>query len=393
MNRKSTLLGLLLCVFVSCCWPSCAAQGTDDSGKPAGQESTQGQNTHNKQEASSAKKPQKENRALMEALRKLPPYYGPRKRIGVMNMDVAVTATSYTAPTSNGGSVTTTSVQIPPPTDFGMGLTEMLTTALIDSKRFVVLERSALQDIQSEQQLGASGGVNPNSAPKTGQLLGAQVLIRGAVTEYSFEESRVGAGGVLGRALGLARRHSTAMVGIDVRLYDVATGEVIDSVHAVGRATASGTAIFYNKGDVGLTMAAVSNTPLGEAVRRAIAQAVLFICNRMQAVPWEGRIADIEMGDNNSQDLYLNAGSDAGLQVGDKLDILHPGHAIVDPDTQTVIGRTKDVEVGQAHIVEVRDHIAILAADSGSGFQVGDVVHFISHADGSSAEGSSTQSK
>lgn len=196
MNRKSALLGLLLCVFVSCCWPSCAAQGTDDSGKPAGKESTQGQNTDNKQEASSAKKLQKENRALMEALRKLPPYYGPRKRIGVMNMDVKVTATSYTAPTSNGGSVTTTSVQIPPPTDFGTGLTEMLTTALIDSKRFVVLERSALQDIQSEQQLGASGGVNPNSAPKTGQLLGAQALIRGAVTEYSFEESSVGAGGV-----------------------------------------------------------------------------------------------------------------------------------------------------------------------------------------------------
>ncbi|HLI47686.1 MAG TPA: CsgG/HfaB family protein [Chthonomonas sp.] len=391
MNKKSTLLGLLLCLFLSCCWPCRAVQTPDDSGKPAG---AQGQNDVDSNRESSAKKKQpKENRALMEALRKLPPYYGPRKRLGVMNMDVKVTATSYTSPTPSGGTVTTTTIQIPPPTDFGTGLTEMLTTALVESKRFVVLERSALQDIQAEQQLGASGGVNPTAAPKTGQLLGAQALIRGAVTEYSFEESSLGAGGVLGRALGLSTGHSTAMVGIDVRIYDVVTGEVIDSVHAVGRATASGTAISYNKGDVGLTMDAVSNTPLGEAVRRAIAQAVLFICNRMQAVPWEGRIADVEMGDNNTQDLYLNAGTDAGLQVGDKLDILHPGHAIVDPDTQTVIGRTKDVEAGQAHIVEVRDHISILAVDSGSGFQVGDVVHFISHADGSSEDSKTSQSK
>lgn len=376
MKSKSLVAALSLLVLAGSAGLSWAQQGPEDTAKPMPQDTLQDQGDVKMNNKENKKSHSKEDRALMEALRKLPPYYGPRIRLGVMNMDVKVTATTTSTPTPSGGSVSTTTIVIPPPTDFGTGLTELLTTVLIQSKRFVVLERSALQDIQAEQQLGASGGVNPNTAPKTGQLLGAQALIRGAVTEYSFQESNVGVGGLLGK-LGLSSGHSTAMVGIDVRIYDVATGEVIDSVHAVGHASSNGTAIAYNNADVGLTMDAISNTPLGEAVRRAIAQAVLFICNRMQKIPWEGRIADIEMGDNNTQDIYINAGADAGLKVGDRLQILHPGHPIVDPDTQTVIGRTKDVEAGVGHIVEVRDHISILAMDNGAGVQVGDVVHFL----------------
>lgn len=38
------------------------------------------------------------------------------------------------------------------------GLKDMLTTALVQSKRYRVLERSQLQEVQAEQKLGASGG-------------------------------------------------------------------------------------------------------------------------------------------------------------------------------------------------------------------------------------------
>ena len=45
-------------------------------------------------------------------------------------------------------------------------MTEMLTTALTKSERFVVLERAALDKVTAEQDLGASGRVNPEFAPK-----------------------------------------------------------------------------------------------------------------------------------------------------------------------------------------------------------------------------------
>lgn len=313
----------------------------------------------------------------LDSLIHLKPYYGPKKRIAVMSLDVKISTNTLAPQQQQGGSNGSNTIDIPPPTDLGTGLTEMLTTALVHTHRFILLERAALQDIQAEQQLGTSGALNPATVPKTGALLGAQALVRGAVTEYSYQESSTGAGGILGR-IGLSHADSTAMVGMDIRLYDTTTGQILNSVHAVGRARSSATSVNYTDQNINVGSQAFSQSPIGEACRRAIAQAVLFICSKMAAVPWQGRIADIEPGDNNGPaTLYINAGKDAGLKVGDKLEILKPGHDIVDPDTQTVIGHVKDVPEGAGHIQETRDHIAIVAVDSGTGFQVGDAVRFI----------------
>ena len=58
---------------------------------------------------------------------KAPPFTGPKKRLAVMDLEVKIIATDSMEPTTTGGIVSTTSVSIPPPSDFGSGLTEMLT--------------------------------------------------------------------------------------------------------------------------------------------------------------------------------------------------------------------------------------------------------------------------
>ncbi len=305
----------------------------------------------------------------------LPPYFGPKQRIAVMGLDSKISTTTASDPVQQGGAVTTTTVQIPPPADLGTGLTEMLVTALQKTHRFILLERTALQDIQAEQQLGTGGALNPATAPKAGSLLGAQALVRGAITEYSFAESSVGGGGILGN-LGISHSSMRAMIALDVRLYDTTTGEILNSVHAVGHASSSGTSVNYTNSNLAVGTTAFSQSPLGEACRRALAKAVLFICKSMVALPWEGRIADVE-ADGSSITLYLNAGQDDGIKTGDTLAILKPGHSIVDPSTRTVIGHVKDVAEGNAHVVEVKPKLSILAVDSGSGFSVGDVVRML----------------
>jgi hypothetical protein len=114
-------------------------------------------------------------------------FTGPKKRLAVMEMDVKVFSQSTMNPNMAGGYTQTNTVSIPMPSDFGTGLTEMLTTSLVNSNRFILLERKALQDIQSEVMLGSGGAVNSETAAKPGALLGAQALIRGALTEYSIE--------------------------------------------------------------------------------------------------------------------------------------------------------------------------------------------------------------
>src|SRR4051812_27138189 len=119
----------------------------------------------------------------------------PRLRVGVMDltgsalrMQQSQMAGPMPGPTGvPGGMVQTTqtTISIPPPTEFARALTEALTTSLVETSRFVVLERQALAQVQQEQDLGASGRVNKETAAEVGKLMGAQVLITGDITSFN----------------------------------------------------------------------------------------------------------------------------------------------------------------------------------------------------------------
>ena len=308
----------------------------------------------------------------------IPPWTGPKKRLGVMDMEVKVTATTTMEPTPSGGATQTTTISIAPPSDFGTGLAEMLTTALINSGRFIILERKALADIQAEQALQAGGSVDPTSAVGAGKLLGAQALIRGAVTEYSYKRSSTGGSASFLKGIGIAATTSEASIALDIRLYDVATGVVMDSVRAEGRAKSSATAIEVTKTDFSVAGSSFKQSPLGAATRQAIEKAVAAVCMRMDVIPWEGRIAEVEENPaGGAPTLYLNAGAQVGMKDGYKLEIFRPGKAITDPETRTVIGRTKDTILGECAITQILDKMALAEPYEGKGFQIGDGVRLL----------------
>jgi curli biogenesis system outer membrane secretion channel CsgG len=301
-------------------------------------------------------------------------FTGPKKRLAVMEMDVKVSSQSTMNPNMGGGYTQTNTMSIPMPSDFGTGLTEMLTTSLVNTNRFILLERKALQDIQSEVMLGASGAVNPETAPKPGSLLGAQALIRGAITEYSYRRSSTGTGAVLGRSVGLQRSTTEAMVALDIRIYDAATGQILDSVRAEGNAKSSENSVNVEIKDSKVGSSAFNSTPLGAASREAIERAVKFICDRMEKRLWEGAIAEIDIENDKISALYLNAGKRTGINEGDEFDIFRSGRPIVNPETKVVIGRTKDTLVGRCKVETVDMDIAIAQPTQGSGFQKGDLI-------------------
>lgn len=305
----------------------------------------------------------------------LPPYTGPKKRLGVMDLEVKVTATTTTTPTTTGGTNTVQTISAPTNTDFGTGLTEMLTTALIDSGRFVVLERKAMQDIQTEQQLGASPTANPAAATTAGHLLGAQALIRGAVTEFSYSSSSTGTNGIFGNVLNLSHSNNEATVVLDIRIYDAATSVILDSVKGTGKVKSSATGVNVDYSNIQVGGATFQDSPLGEATRRAIADCVKQICQRMEKYPWEARVAELE---TDGSAVYINAGSTMGVKVGDEFDIFHPGRDITDPETKTSIGRTKDTKCGHVKVDSVTPGLAIAKVVDGSGFAINDVVRFAS---------------
>ena len=117
----------------------------------------------------------------------------------------------------------------------GDGLSEILTTELFKTHRFIMVERSALSEIIKEQELGQTGMVGRKTAARVGKLLGAQVLVTGAVTEFESSVGGGGAGiGLAGFALGFETE--SAHVAVDIRLVDSSTGEILKSYNAEGNA-------------------------------------------------------------------------------------------------------------------------------------------------------------
>ncbi len=310
----------------------------------------------------------------------LPPFTGPKKRLGVMDMEVKITTATAVQSAPGGGVVATTtqSTQIPPPTDFGTGLTEMLTTALIDSGRFILLERKSLIDVQAEQSLGIGGTVDPTSAAKPGRILGAQALIRGAVTEFNYCTSSTGGEAAILGGVGISKTSAEATVVLDIRIFDANTSEILDSVKADGHAKASSTAVSVDRDNWKMGGSSFTQSPLGDATRQAIDRAVVLICERMAKLPWEGRIAEMDTDDSGAVcSVYVNAGSDTGFKPGDMLEVFRAGRTIVDPETRTVIGRTRDTCLGHIKIDTVDKKLSTALLVDGAGFRVGDLLKFM----------------
>lgn len=298
-----------------------------------------------------------------------PTFAGPKKRAVVAPLEVKVNAVTTTVPTPSG-TTDIISLDLTQPTDFGTGLTEMLITALVNSNRFIVLDRQALDDIAKERSLPDT---DPNTTAKAGNLLGAQVLVKGAVTELSFKRSGAGAN-LVSEVVDGSVANSIATVAIDLRIIDVSTGEILKSVRAEGRVGSQALTLNLKKDDIKFGVASFDNGPLGFAVRRAVEQAVRLISDRTDRIPWEARVAQVSDEDGATK-VYLNFGSDAGIKVGDVLEVRHPGLVITDPETNLVLGHTDGKRVGLIKVESMQEKFSIAVPVEGDGFSRDDVVH------------------
>lgn len=247
--------------------------------------------------------------------------------------------------------------------DIGGGLAAQLVTALVQSGHFIVVERAELANVLREQIMGKQKIVSKGTAAQVGRILGAQLLVRGSVTEFEQEAGGMGLNvGIPLPGLGglkLGGETVSGHVAIDLRLIDTTSGQIIQSHRAVGKSSKSGVAVNISTQSVVLGGDAFKKTPLGLAVRQAIEQAVLKIIQTMEKVPWEARVIKV-----SGSKVYINAGSRSQIKVGDTFKVVSPGEALVDPDTKLTLGYINQQEVGTIRIVAVQPKFSIAEATS-----------------------------
>jgi hypothetical protein len=215
------------------------------------------------------------------------------------------------------------------------------------------------------------GVLGAETAAQPGQVLGAQLLVHGSVTE--FEETARGKGvqagvGVFGARIGIGGNKVTARVAIDLRIIDATTGQIVASERAEAEASQRSVSTSVSAGPVVIGNGAFSRTPLGEASRNAIARAVGLIVGKTETVAWSGRIVEV-----SDEGVYVNAGSDANLSRGQRLVVSTVVKKLTDPATGLPLGALER-RLGEIEIESVSEKYSVARMLSPIQVERGDVV-------------------
>jgi curli biogenesis system outer membrane secretion channel CsgG len=284
-------------------------------------------------------------------------YRGPKKRIAVIKFDAAGAFVAQ-----YGG------------WDIGGGLAAELTTALVNSGHFIVVERAELASVLREQEMALQKIVSKETAAQVSHILGVQLLVRGSVTEFDQRAGgtglRVGGGtGMFGGALG--GQSTEGLVGMDIRLIDTTTGQVIQSHRAEAKVSARGISVDINVQQVTFGGDHFNKTVLGQATRQAIEQAVAFIIRAMEPVPWTGRVVEVT-GDQ----VYINAGATSGVKPGEVFTVSTVVRELTDPSTGELLG-IEEAKLGEIELVNVQEKFSIARMRYPFQTKRGDLVKYI----------------
>src|SRR3954469_13625384 len=214
----------------------------------------------------------------------------------------------------------------------GQTATDILITELVKSGKFIVVERDKMNKLLEEQKLGQSGAIDPNTAARVGKILGLNAIVTGSVSQFGLKSE--GKDFIISQS-----KQQIVECTVDIRVVDAETGQILlaDSGKGVVR-KASGK--FLGMGN----QSKYDETLEGEALRAAIVKFVDNIISQVNMKPWSCRVAAVDEGT-----VYVNAGQESGLQVGQKLNVFSQGKEIKDPTTGLVIGQTEK-EVGMLKV-------------------------------------------
>ena len=207
---------------------------------------------------------------------------------------------------------------------------DMLTTALVKTRKFNVIERDRMAVILKEQGLSLEGIAAGGYEGGGFNLTGVDYIVTGAITEYGEAAKGMAVSG-------FAASNRVATMAVDVRVLEVATGSIgfADTV----RAEADGSNALKVKGFSGAD-AKSDGALLGQVMRETATNITNLIVSTIYPIKVVAVTAKGEV--------MLNYGN-GFLQKGDNLEIFSQGEAIIDPDTGEKLGSEEEL-IGRVEV-------------------------------------------
>ncbi len=303
-------------------------------------------------------------------------YEGRRARVGVLPVENTSSVSGYSVSTPSGTfDVRQSFDQVPVD-----GIEAIVTDAMNRTARFRLVERTVLDNVLGEQDLAASGRVAQPSAAKTGNVLGAEYLVKVVVTDYETNVKGNSSGGLAGGLLGdkapilggIKFKKSFGRVGINFRLINAETSEVVHTKQIESVIKESGVdfgGVGYGAGVLlGGFMSDYAKTPIGAAVIAGVNKGVYDLVQQIGAQPASGKVIKADGGQ-----IWLNLG-EGSISVGETLTLKRKGEELIDPDTGISLG-SSDTTLGTVQIASVQEKFSIATPVSLTGEATrGDIV-------------------
>jgi curli biogenesis system outer membrane secretion channel CsgG len=229
----------------------------------------------------------------------------------------------------------------------------MLTDSLQQTGNFIVIaEKDMRSEAMAEQDFAESGRTaGGKKAPVKGQMTPAQLLVKGEITHFQASTTG-GAGGVRIMGFSLGASKDTAEINAVIYVVDSTTGQVVASKKVIGQADRTGLNVGFSDRDWGADIGGFKKTNVGEAVGKAIDEAVAFISAQLENVPWEGTVVMVKDGM-----VYVNRGAREGVTAGQNF-VIGTSQQLRDPDTGEVLDTSVE-KAGTIVIESVKDKISI----------------------------------
>lgn len=219
--------------------------------------------------------------------------------------------------------------------DLSITATEELRNELSRTRDYTI--QTSQDQLSDSKQVYASGGSSLTEAAKKARASGVNLIIYGRIMDARVRQVE--------DEIGLIRKlKSEAESTVELRVYDVHAKKEVFSQKITGTVNDSNYQFYFSEGDNKFTF---KQNLLRYTVRVAMRRFIPLLHKIGGKLEWTGRVAKI-VGNN----IYINAGRDSGLNIGDILKVVTEGQEIYDPESGEIVGISKGDLKGTLEIID-----------------------------------------
>ncbi len=241
----------------------------------------------------------------------------------------------------------------------GSAISDMLIGQLVRSGRFVVVERSQLEQILQEQGLGQTGVMTEETAAQVGKLLGAHALVLGRLNELTFRSGRHDFKSDEEKEEGFSLAASIGMAEVSFKVINTETGEIF--ISDVFRETDFRPGFGIRTKEWAFEdIEDFNQSVVGIATRKCLNKIVVKIIKNSDQLPWFGKVIKVD-----TTTIFFSPGKKSGIKVGQYFSVYS---AITDIDSA-------GLPLGKVEVVDfIGERITKASILAGENFAPGNII-------------------